>query len=58
MMKTDGRGILERFRELAPARRPVSIQRWSVRRILLTMCVAVVALLAFALVASNWTVFA
>ena len=34
-MKADGRGLLERFRELAPARKPIGIQRWSIRRVLL-----------------------
>ena len=34
-MKADGRGLLEKFRELAPARKPIGIQRWSVRRVLL-----------------------
>jgi hypothetical protein len=58
MMKSDGRGILERFRELAPPRRPVSIQRWSVRRIALSAGVTVAALFALLLVASNWAAFA
>jgi tRNA A-37 threonylcarbamoyl transferase component Bud32/membrane-associated phospholipid phosphatase len=35
-LKEDGRPILERFRELAPARPPVSIQVWSVRRVAIT----------------------
>lgn len=35
-LKEDGRPILQRFRELAPARAPVSIQVWSVRRIAIT----------------------
>ena len=35
-LKEDGRGILERFRELAPARDRVSIQRWSLQRLALT----------------------
>jgi tRNA A-37 threonylcarbamoyl transferase component Bud32 len=35
-LKEDGRPILERFRELAPEREPVSIQRWSVQRLALT----------------------
>ena len=39
-MKTDGRGLLERFRELAPARKPIAIQRWSVRRVLLIVATA------------------
>jgi tRNA A-37 threonylcarbamoyl transferase component Bud32/membrane-associated phospholipid phosphatase len=32
-MKRDGRDLLSRFRALAPARRPVALQRWSVRRV-------------------------
>jgi len=31
-LKEDPRPILQRFKELAPARQPVSIQRWSLRR--------------------------
>ena len=46
-LKEDGRGILERFRELAPPRAPVSIQRWSVQRLVLTG-VAVVGVLVAA----------
>jgi hypothetical protein len=41
--------LLERFRELAPARRPIRIQRWSVRRVGLTgtaLLVCVVAVMA------------
>jgi hypothetical protein len=46
-LKEDGRPILERFRELAPARPPVSIQVWSVRRVAITAS-AVVGTLALA----------
>ena len=35
-MKADGRPLLDRFRQLAPAHPPVSIQRWSARRLTLT----------------------
>jgi hypothetical protein len=35
-MKADGRPLLARFRELAPARERVSIQRWSAQRLTLT----------------------
>jgi hypothetical protein len=35
-LKADGRPLLKRFRQLAPAREPVSIQRWSTQRLLLT----------------------
>ena len=44
--------ILDRFRELAPKRRPISIQRWSFRRVGLTLGVVLgsilIAFLAFA----------
>ena len=42
MMKRDPRNLLKEFRALAPARRPIGIQRWSFRRvgmILLTMAI-------------------
>jgi tRNA A-37 threonylcarbamoyl transferase component Bud32 len=45
-MKRDGRDLLEQFRSLVPARRPVTIQRWSFRRIgmiLLTLIVVFAA---------------
>ena len=35
-MKADGRLLLERFRQLAPPRERISIQRWSAQRLLLT----------------------
>ena len=44
-MKADGRPLLERFRQLAPARERVSIQRWSTRRLLLTAGAALGTLL-------------
>jgi hypothetical protein len=40
-LKADGRPLLKRFRELAPARAPVSIQRWSTQRLTLTTAAAV-----------------
>ena len=42
-LRQDGRELLERFRELAPERPPVSIQRWSLRRVGLTLWVVLVA---------------
>jgi hypothetical protein len=33
VMKQDGRDLVAEFRALAPDRRPISLQRWSVRRI-------------------------
>jgi membrane-associated phospholipid phosphatase/tRNA A-37 threonylcarbamoyl transferase component Bud32 len=56
MLKKDrkaGRDILARFRELAPQRHPIAIQRWSVRRIALTISVALGILLALSLVIDN-----
>ena len=44
-MKADGRGLLETFRELAPPRKPIAIQRWSVRRVLLIVATALLLLL-------------
>jgi hypothetical protein len=35
-MKADGRPMLDRFRQLAPRRDRISIQRWSARRLVLT----------------------
>jgi membrane-associated phospholipid phosphatase/tRNA A-37 threonylcarbamoyl transferase component Bud32 len=58
MMKEDGRDLLREFRELAPPFPPVSIQRWSVRRVILTVWVLFLAFIAFGLLVSNWTVFA
>ena len=58
MMKEDGRDLLTEFQRLAPHRAPLKIQRWSVRRVGLTIAVAIVALLALSLVVSNWAVFA
>jgi hypothetical protein len=39
-LKADGRPLLKRFRQLAPARAPISIQRWSTQRLLLTAAAA------------------
>ncbi len=47
MMKKDGRDLVAQFRTLAPARRPISLQRWGPRRVLLA--VALVAVMAVAL---------
>ena len=42
-VRQDGRELLERFRELAPDRPTVAIQRWSLRRVGLTLWVVLVA---------------
>jgi tRNA A-37 threonylcarbamoyl transferase component Bud32 len=46
-MRADSRPLLARFKELAPPHAPISIQRWSVRRVAL-VAVAVVVFLALA----------
>jgi hypothetical protein len=56
-LKRDGRDLLAEFRRLAPAREQVSIQRWSLRRVLLTLGVGIVAFLAVGLLVSNWNAF-
>ena len=45
--------LLDRFRELAPPREPVPIQRWTLRRVGLTLSVLAAALVAFGLVVGN-----
>jgi tRNA A-37 threonylcarbamoyl transferase component Bud32 len=52
-LKEDDRDLLGRFRELAPSAPPIAIQRWSVRRALLTARTAVVVLALGALVVAN-----
>ena len=51
LLRADGRDLIGCFRRLAPARRPVSIQLWDIRRVaitagLLAMIAAAVALTA------------
>jgi hypothetical protein len=58
MLKEDGRDLLDEFRTLAPSFPSVRIQRWSVRRVMLTISVLFGAFLAFSLIASNWAAFA
>jgi hypothetical protein len=58
MLKQDGRDLVGEFRALAPGRKPVSIQRWSVRRVVRTAGVLLLALVALLVVVNNWTVFA
>ena len=58
MMKADRRDLMAEFQRLAPHRAPLKIQRWSIRRVGLTIAVVLVGLIALGLVTSNWTVFA
>ena len=46
VMKRDGRDLVAEFRSLAPERRPVSLQRWGPRRILMAAAVVIFALVA------------
>jgi serine/threonine protein kinase len=48
LKRSEGVDLVERFRQLAPAREPISIQRWSLRRIVL----AVAALAGIAILVS------
>ena len=45
-MKRDGRDLLEQFRSLGPPRRPITLQRWSFRRLGLALAVVLIGLLA------------
>jgi membrane-associated phospholipid phosphatase len=58
MIREDGRDLLAEFRSLAPHREPVRIQRWSLRRVWLTLGVVLVGLLAISLIVGNWAAFA
>jgi hypothetical protein len=55
VLKADGRDLLARFRALAPARRPIPLQRWSVRRITLAAAAALVLVLSAMTVAGIFT---
>jgi membrane-associated phospholipid phosphatase/tRNA A-37 threonylcarbamoyl transferase component Bud32 len=45
IMKTDGRDLVAEFRALAPQRRPISLQRWGPRRVVMAVGVVVVGTL-------------
>ena len=53
-MKRDPRDLLAEFRKLAPQRRPIVMQRWSVRRV--TLAVAMLAVITAA-VGETWNAF-
>jgi hypothetical protein len=46
VLKEDGRDLVRQVRALAPARRPIALQRWSVRRVLLALAVVVAGIIA------------
>jgi tRNA A-37 threonylcarbamoyl transferase component Bud32/membrane-associated phospholipid phosphatase len=53
LKRTEGIDVVERFRELAPARDPIAIQRWSIRRVALTLGVAFAFMVFLSLVIEN-----
>ena len=52
VMKQDGRDLLDEFRRLAPPRRPIGLQRWSIRRIVLALGLVAAAVFAGAEITS------
>jgi hypothetical protein len=46
VMKQDGRDLLSQFRAMAPERRPISLQRWGFKRVLLLLALALVLFLS------------
>jgi hypothetical protein len=54
-MKADGRNLLARFRELAPDRPRISLQRWSIGRVALAVGLVVALILAIAQTVSLFT---
>src|SRR6266516_679306 len=44
-LKDDGRDLLAEFRSMAPARRPIGVQRWSIRRVAMILASLVLLLL-------------
>jgi tRNA A-37 threonylcarbamoyl transferase component Bud32/membrane-associated phospholipid phosphatase len=58
VLKQDGRDLVAQFRALAPHRRPVAIQHWSLRRVGLSLLVLALAVVAVLVVVHNWAVVA
>lgn len=55
LKKEQGIDLVEEFRKLAPKTEPISIQRWSTRRILLTIATAFVVIVTISIVISEVT---
>jgi membrane-associated phospholipid phosphatase len=53
LRRREGIDLIDRFRELAPPREPISIQRWSPRRIGLALGAALLALMLLSLIIEN-----
>ena len=58
LMKQGGVDLMAEFQALAPSHPPIRIQRWSLRRVALTLWVLLLAFLVLSLVVSNWNAFA
>jgi membrane-associated phospholipid phosphatase/tRNA A-37 threonylcarbamoyl transferase component Bud32 len=58
VLKRDGRDLVAEFRTMAPERPRLAIQRWTMRRIALSVAVVTAAVLAILVVVNNWTVVA
>ena len=54
-MRDDGRDLIRQFRALAPHREPISLQRWSLRRIGLVVAIVVIGGLTLQTVVSMFT---
>ena len=54
-MKKQRLDLVTRFRELAPPRRPISIQRWSVRRVYVTVSMLLCVFLGIMFALSNFS---
>jgi tRNA A-37 threonylcarbamoyl transferase component Bud32 len=57
-LKRDGRDLVAEFRAMAPERPRLSIQRWTMRRIGLSLAVVTLAVFAILVVVHNWAVVA
>jgi tRNA A-37 threonylcarbamoyl transferase component Bud32/membrane-associated phospholipid phosphatase len=58
VLKQDGRDLVAEFRALAPERRPMAIQHWSLRRVGLSLLMLALAVVAVLVVVHNWAVVA
>jgi hypothetical protein len=53
MKRQEGIDLIARFRALAPDHEPISIQRWSLRRVLLTVGTVLVLALVVSIIIEN-----
>jgi hypothetical protein len=51
-MKRDGRNLIAQFRKLAPEHPPISLQRWSIRRVLMAVGFVALAVVAVLIVST------